>query len=75
MRPVAHFRGNHPQVVQLFVSVKRSAFDAAIDLAYKGYRIAHRDSYPMRNADKNVRFPSCGTVAIYSVAKLPRVLR
>jgi len=29
--------------MQLFVSRKASEFDAAADLAYKGYRIEHRD--------------------------------
>ncbi len=31
------------ELMKLFVSLKAYGFDAAADLAYKGYRIEHRD--------------------------------
>ena len=62
--------------MQLFVSQEASAFDAAVDLAYKGYRIEHRDLFITTDTPiKTYVFPPAACKVIYSVAKLPRVLR
>jgi hypothetical protein len=62
--------------MQFFRSVRASAFDAAVDLAYKGYRIEHRGFFVSAKTPlKTYGFPPAAWIAIYSVAKLPRVLR
>jgi len=67
---------NNVEHLQLFVSQEASGFDAAVDLAYKGYRIEHRDLFITTDTPiKTYGFPPAACKVIYSVAKLPRVLR
>jgi len=72
-------RGKSPKVdeqMHFFIALAASAFDAATDLAYKGYRIEHRDLFITTDTPiKTYGFPPAACKVIYSVAKLPRVLR
>ncbi|MBI6163463.1 hypothetical protein JEQ05_17690 [Serratia liquefaciens] len=62
--------------MHFFIALGASAFDAATDLAYKGYRIEHRGFFVSAKTPlKTYGFPPAAWIAIYSVAKLPRVLR
>ncbi|BFO12447.1 hypothetical protein GGER_49570 [Serratia rubidaea] len=62
--------------MHFFLATETSEFDAAADLAYKGYRIELRGFFVNAQTPlKTYGFPPAAWIAIYSVAKLPRVLR